>query len=146
MSRPSCGQPCTCTCISLCHLPFVVCLPIAPASINGQAKVRYCHNAVAMFSGVRGSTYRPYLQLCTDYRPRVIYNYSKTRCQWAHMRICPHIHILCMPACIRCLHVLAQARPMMTCIELVYVIYAIRKFRVAHIYTTCCDVLAYGIT
>ena len=35
--------------------------------LNGQAKVRYCHNAVG---GVGGSTYRPYL--CTDYGPRVI--------------------------------------------------------------------------
>ena len=33
--------------------------------LNGQAKVRYCHKAVAMFCGVTESTYRPYL--CTDY-------------------------------------------------------------------------------
>ena len=25
--------------------------------LNGRAKVRYCHNAVAMFCGVRGSMY-----------------------------------------------------------------------------------------
>ena len=37
MSRPSCGQPCTYT--SLCHLLFVVCLPIAPASIKWPSKV-----------------------------------------------------------------------------------------------------------
>ena len=33
----------------------------------------------------------------------------------ASRRICPHIHILCMPACVRCL---AQVRPIMTCIAL----------------------------
>ena len=45
-------------------------------------------NAVAMFRGVRESTYRPYL--CTDYRhARHV----------ASRRICPHIHVLCMPAC-----------------------------------------------
>ena len=57
--------------------------------LNGQAKVRYCHNAVAMFRGVRGSIYRPYL--CTDYR------HARTRDRARHVasrRICPHIHVL----------------------------------------------------
>ena len=110
MSRPSCGQPCTC--LSLCHLLFVVCLPIAPAS---QAKVRCCHNPVAMFRGVRGSTYRPYLRL----QARVIE--QDTLPVGASVRT--STYYACLPAC-RCLHVLAQARPMMTCIVLVFLLYA----------------------
>ena len=47
-------------------------------------------NAVAMFCGVRGSTYRPYL--CSGTRDRARHVASR--------RICPHIHVLCMPACV----------------------------------------------
>ena len=53
-------------------------------------------NAVAMFCGVRGSTYRPYL--CTGTRDRARHVASR--------HICLHIHVLCMPAC-----VLMSARP-----------------------------------
>ena len=67
VSRPSCGQPCI---HGMMHIAVIFhLLSVFPSHLrllNGQAKVRYCHNALAMFCGVRGSTYRPYL--CTDYR------------------------------------------------------------------------------
>ena len=122
--------------------------------LNGQAKVRYCHNAVAMFCGVRESTYRPvwkryiddilciltgtrsqldsFLDRLNKAHPSIIEHlrhasrpkhpqgrdvlldfktYFKpipmyiqtigTRDIARHVasrRICPHIHILCMPA------------------------------------------------
>ena len=81
--------------------------------LNGQAKVRYCHNAVAMFRGVTEvPTGHTYVQtIGTRDRARHV----------ASRRICPHIHILCMPVCVP-----MSARPLsgsphvMTCIALSY--------------------------
>ena len=60
--------------------------------LNGQAKMRYCHNAVAMFRGVTEvPTGHTYVQtIGTRDRARHV----------ASRRICPHIHILCMPVCV----------------------------------------------
>ena len=58
--------------------------------LNGQAKVRYCHNAV----GCEGK----YLQAIPMYIQTI-----GTRDRARHVasrRICPHIHVLCMPACL----------------------------------------------
>ena len=60
--------------------------------LNGQAKVRYCHNAVAIFRDVTEvPTGHTYVQtIGTRDRARHV----------ASRRICPHIHILCMPVCV----------------------------------------------
>ena len=60
--------------------------------LNGQAKVHYCRNAVAMFRGVTEvPTGHTYVQtIGTRDRARHV----ASRC------ICPHIHILCMPVCV----------------------------------------------
>ena len=79
--------------------------------LNGQAKVRYCHNAVAMFHGVTEvPTGHTYVQtIGTRDRDTLPVGASvRTSTYYA-----------CLSAC-RCLHVLAQARPTMTCIALVY--------------------------
>ena len=119
MSRPSFGQPCTCTCVSLYHLLFVVCLPIAPASIKWPSKgalLSQCCSHVLWCEG-------KYLQaICTYVQTIGTRDIAR---HVASRRVCPHIHIICMPTCVRCLHVLAQARPMMTCIALVYIIFSI---------------------
>ena len=59
--------------------------------LNGQAKVR-CRNAITTFRGVRGSAYRPYTYVQTVG--------TRDRRHVASRRICPHIHVLCMPACV----------------------------------------------
>ena len=60
--------------------------------LNGQAKVRYCHNAVATFCGVTEvPTGHTYVQtIGTRDRARHV----------ASTRICPHSHVLCMPVCV----------------------------------------------
>ena len=73
---------------------FICCLssPSHLRLLNGQAKVRYCHNAVAMFRGVTEvPTGHTYVQTIGT-RDRARHTASR--------RICPHIHILCMPVCV----------------------------------------------
>ena len=86
MSRPSCGHHVH------AYRSVIFCLlsvfPSHLRPLNGQAKVRYCHNAVAMFRGVKESTYVQTIR--TRDRARHV----------ASRPICPHIHVLCMPACV----------------------------------------------